>query len=322
MKTNYIIFSDKDGTLSITHSTNNILAYSGKNNCLFVVVSGRTSSDTNEIFKNASVGIPLYTIGDNGAIVYDNKNHIALQKINLPNSSITGILNNFFEFGGKPQDIRYTNGENIFTLDNKLNHTYYKDSSTVKFIHNISDISDITKITLAGSKKLMEKMSEIATTLDCSSDIGKTSFPSKIFQNYRLDIQDKKATKGNAVKFLTNYLGIQNFACFGNGWNDYSMFQEALKTGNCAFVMSNAPQDLIIKLHNYIKTLDKKSRGSLNMVYDDDSTKTIFKYIQDYIASQKNFSNKLKVGFTPEPLPPDNTTNISWKSRNRKGHSH
>lgn len=287
-KYSHMIVSDKDGTLLINKSVNNILAYAGKHNCLFVMASGRTIADTNEIFKKAGVGIPHFTIGDNGAIVYDNKSHKTIQRFNLKDDVIYKIIEKYFELGGKPQDLRYTNGENIFALNNPLNHNYYKNTSTIEYLNNISNIEDITKITLAGSKELMQNMADFATQLDCTSDIGQTGFPSKLFNYYRLDVQDKNATKGNAVTSLANHLGIKNFSCFGNGWNDLSMFKTALSSGNNAFVMSNAPQDLLIELHNYIKTLDTKSRGKLNMIYSDDSRDTIQKHIHDCVASRKN----------------------------------
>lgn len=316
-----IIFSDKDGTLLINRFLNNILAYASAHDCLFVMCSGRTIADTNEIFKKESVGIPRYTIGDNGAIVYDNKEKKALQKFLLEKNIISNVLLKYFELGGTPQNLRYTNGENIFSFDNPNNHNYYKNSDTVKYIDRISDIEDITKITIAGNKKLMEQMSEYVSSLGCTSDIGKTGFPIKDSKQYRLDIQSEQATKGNAVKFLSEYLGIQDYSCYGNGWNDFSMFKQAIRTGNNISVMDNAPQELLIAIHNYIKELKDngvEKIGKVHVVRGDDAKEAIIKDIHGVASTPpSNFKNGYK--FTVPPITLNRHSTIKNKTIPQNG---
>ena len=74
------------------------------------------------------------------------------------------------------------------------------------------------------------------------TDIGATKFPRRARKNYRLDITDGETSKGKAVEFLSNYLGIDNFTCIGNGPNDFSMFKYALDRGKLVVIVRNAEE--------------------------------------------------------------------------------
>lgn len=87
---------------------------------------------------------------------------------------------------------------------------------------------------------------------------------------HSIDLTHKNASKGNAVKWLGKYLGIEkeNIIAIGNYYNDIGMFKEA----NIGVAMSNSPE------------LVKKEADYITKSNDDDGVALyIDRYILDFV---------------------------------------
>ncbi len=240
---------DLDGTLDLTDSKLSVdICRMSKRGISFVTATGRTNSYVRDTCKEHGIMPPRYIIADNGGTIYDNKNGEYIKRTTLKTNTRRGVLEEFIRLGGNPEDIRYTDGEYVYAADAEDVEKYYEKETSVKheeaekLIQAIFDEkSDITKVTLAGSRKLMKDIIKFIDENDiqCWTDIGATAFPRKARRNYRLDITDGESSKGEAVEFLSEYTGIREFTCIGNGPNDFSMFKYALDCDMPIIVVRN-----------------------------------------------------------------------------------
>lgn len=264
-KPEFIIFTDKDGTLNLEDKKlNNILILIKSMGGIVIPVTGRTVGDITEDLKNKKIRLPEIIVGDNGANIYHTKSQNFLIKRKLQHEKVLDIIANFIENGGNPNYIRYTDGSSIFAANSPDVKKYYKKSKTAKIcddiLRSIEENEDITKITLAGTKTKMEQSAEFAKGLDFWTDMDETKFPNKECGNYRLDIAQKNINKGEAVKAVTSQLKPTfGYICVGNGYNDISMFKEAIDNGMVAAIMGNSSPELIREMREYAQK-SKKGR--------------------------------------------------------------
>lgn len=206
----FIIFTDKDGTLNLDNKNlNNILRLVKIMEGLVIPITGRTVGDIEEDFRRRGFDVPELIVGDNGAIVKYTPTGEFLVKKTLPIAKSRNVIKEFINLGGDIDLIRYTDGEKIYASPEDSVKTYYNKSSKVEYdedIQNRIEKGDLTKITLAGTKAQMEKVSEIANENGFWTDMDKTKFPKKHSGNYRLDIAPKDISKGEAVKAISRIL--------------------------------------------------------------------------------------------------------------------
>jgi len=247
MKTEKMCIFDLDGTMDLTDSkiTAKLLRMS-KNGTMFVTATGRTNNYVKETCRKYSIMPPRFIIADNGGTIYDNVEKRYIMKTTLSVETRRKILGEYLRLGGDLSNLRYTNGDSVFASEAEEVKRYYEQEIIIEY-KDIGELerallgeeSDITKITLAGSKKIMQGVIKFIETegIKTWTDIGATKFPRRARKNYRLDITDGETSKGKAVEFLSNYLGIDNFTCIGNGPNDFSMFKYALDRGKLVVVV-------------------------------------------------------------------------------------
>ena len=256
-KPKFIVFTDKDGTLNLEdQQLSNTLKLITKMGGMVVPITGRTVGDIKEDFKRRNIMLPPIIIGDNGAVVYSTVKDEFIIKRTLENEKATKILKAFIDMGGKSELIRYTDGNQIHASKEQTVKEYYRNSKTAKLHSKIEDKfrknKDITKITLAGTKKEMEEMSKYAETLGFWTDMDATKFPKKGQGNYRLDIAPKNISKGKMVKAIAGYFKPEyGYICVGNGYNDVSMFKQAIDDGMVAAIMGNSDPELISQIQEY-----------------------------------------------------------------------
>lgn len=105
------------------------------------------------------------------------------------------VINKFIELGGKLPDIRIANGENIFAYPTDEVKKYYENNEGVVYRENIDNLDDIdiTKITLAGPHKLIDRLSRYIrdNVRGYKTHMGATTFPCSKNNNYRLDFTRK-----------------------------------------------------------------------------------------------------------------------------------
>lgn len=271
-KPQFIIFTDKDGTLNLEDKQlNSILNLITTMGGMVIPITGRTVGDIEESLRDQKVRIPEIIIGDNGANIYSTKDHTFLMKKQLEHEKVLAIINEFIRNGGNTDYIRYTNGANIFATKSKEIKEYYKKSKTVKLCDDIyqeiQQTKDITKITLAGPKEQIQQNAEFVNGLDFWTDMDITKFPKKKYQNYRLDIAQKNINKGEALKIINAQLKPRyGYICVGNGYNDVSMFQAAIDDGMIAAIMADSSFELIQEVVQYHKT---RKKGKVMVVPTD-----------------------------------------------------
>lgn len=264
----FIIFTDKDGTINLEDKQlGMILNLARTMEGIVIPVTGRTVGDIKSEFEAKKLPVPQIIVGDNGANIYSTENDEFFLRSPLNAESVHKLVSRFIELGGKPELIRYTNGKTIFTSDDKKVLAYYKKSTVSYACDNIVKAvlteKDITKITLAGNLDIMKAINEYAKGLDFWTDMDTTKFPTIAENNYRLDVAGRNINKGKAVKMIANAIQPQyGYMCIGNGYNDLSMFRQAIMDGMTAAVMGDADPGLIAEL----ELLEKYHTGKLVVV--------------------------------------------------------
>ena len=147
----------------------------------------------------------------------------------------------------------------------------------------------------------MEQSAEFTKKLEFWTDMDVTAFPKKEYGNYRLDIAQKDINKGKAVKQLVTLLKPEyGYICIGNGYNDLSMFEVAIKDDMVAAIMSNSSYELKKQLKEYCKDIRK---GKVLVIPSDKNlaNKYILRYAKQFqtymINSRKVSSSKQRFPF-------------------------
>lgn len=295
-ETEYIFMTDIDGTLNLEDKKlNQAFKTIRKSGGKIAVISGRTIGDIKEEFAKRGLVLPNFIAGDNGACLYDTKKKEFIFRKSLQKEKIKKIMEYYKKIGGNPDLIRYTDGYKIHASNQKEVKEYYKGKKTVDCCTNLQNKvakeNDITKITLAGSQTQMQQMAEFIKELGYWTDTGATKFPNK--NNYqRLDIAPDYSNKGQAVKTINKVLRPEyGYACYGNDWNDASMFKQAIKDNMRIFIMGNAPQELIKEVKDYAM---KMKKGKVHIISDnlDKANKAIGRMAR--ILQQKQANNEFK----------------------------
>ncbi len=268
-KPKFIIFTDKDGTIDLEDKQlNNIFHLITAMGGMIIPITGRTIGDIESDFLKKKIDRPEIIIGDNGANIYHSRSgEFLIQKV-LEHEKVLTIIEKFLEMGGNKHCIRFTNGSHIFASKDKEVREYYQKSNKVKFCNDIyqemENREDITKVTLAGSKDLMQEITEFVKELDFWTDRDVTKFPKTEYQNYRLDISQRDINKGEAVAWLVEQLKPRfGYICVGNGYNDMSMFRTAIDQGMRVAIMENSPMGLMDEVKEYAK---QKNKGKVNKI--------------------------------------------------------
>ena len=249
MSNRSICFFDLDGTLDLNNPKLSAeIVKMSKMGVDFVTATGRTNSYVLEIFRKNNIIPPKFIIADNGGSIYDCTQKKYIKRTYLPIDIRKMIIGEYVRIGGRVENIRYTDGNYVYAAENNEVRKYYEKEKSILYRPNpeilntiFDSTEDITKLTLAGQESLMKEIIRYIEEHDlkCWTDMGTTKFPRKERNNFRLDITDGKTSKGEAVQFLTDFTGIYDFTCIGNGPNDLSMFDYALRCNMPVIVVVN-----------------------------------------------------------------------------------
>lgn len=191
------IITDKDGTLFLNYelkeALNNLRNKELGVNIYIIINSGRTVQDIINCLKQEKIPIDYfdYIIGDNGAMCIDAKNEKQLYKSVMERETVLKVIQKFIEIGGTLSNIRLSNGKNIFAYPSKKVKDYYKGDKDSIFKMDMLDLSglDITKLTLTGPHEQIKEINEFIreNIKEYKTHMGKTLFPDRLENNYRLD---------------------------------------------------------------------------------------------------------------------------------------
>lgn len=191
------IITDKDGTLFLNDTLKQVLMDFRKKdlgvNIYIIANSGRTVQDMLNCLNDSAIPIEYfdYIVGDNGGMCVDIKEEKQLYKHVIDKEVALKVIEKFLEMGGNLSDIRITDGECIYAYPTAETEEYYRESKNVIFKQDMLDLEgiDITKITLTGQHKQINSIDRfIKENIEgYKTHAGKTSFPKKTRNNYRID---------------------------------------------------------------------------------------------------------------------------------------
>lgn len=261
----FIIFTDKDGTLNLEDKEiSNIFKLITSMKGMVIPVTGRSVKDFEEELRKRGITVPELIAGDNGGTVYSTSKKQFLIKKDLEHDKAMGMINHYLKNGGDINLVRFTDGTRTYVSSAKEVKTYYKNKKEIVFCDDIyqkmQQTKEITKITLAGSNKIMTKNAEFAKDLNLWTDSGSTKFPKASDGNIRTDISQNGINKGEIVKLLVGELKPEyGYMCVGDGNNDLPMFKQALEDGQYACVVGSAKKELKAK----VKEMAKGKKGKM-----------------------------------------------------------
>lgn len=244
-----LIATDLDGTfLNSNHLTipqENIDAFKKAHEIgiKVAVASGRTKI----LADNVTEQLPFldYLITSNGAVTYDLHTGQVVSSTLMSNTQSVEIFDILKDYN-LIYEIYYKGD----CYMNEKSYAMFDGEHVPPHIHDllkdfIKPVPDLAK--LIGSDGI-EKLNILSLTgeerIEIEEKIGKTcdvafasSFPIVKGANGNLEMTDREATKGFAIKGLADALGIskENIMCFGDGENDCSMLQFA----DYSFAMAN-----------------------------------------------------------------------------------
>lgn len=248
-----LIATDLDGTLlqsdgSITDKDLNAILEAEKVGIKVIVATGRQYSTTKLLLKNYNFK-PDYMICDNGCTVYSVKDDKQLYAFPLPKECLSDILkyleDNDYFYGLSSDECRIelSNYKELLTAEYNRNKKSIPDldishlTSLIELIDNetthisegINNHEDIEKLDMNfynitaisfDPKRLEKGMKEI-------DHFPGITVVSSAYNNFEL--MNKNASKGNALKFLADYLhvSLDDTMAIGDNFNDLSMLQTA-----------------------------------------------------------------------------------------------
>lgn len=220
-----VIFSDLDKTLVVSKniSNKNICAINKFNNIggLFIIISGRSISYLRKITSN--INNIRYIIGNNGSIIYDNKNNKVIYSNLIDYDSILNIYNICNKYDAKIllSGIKYDYvnkdafyNQKIYTkIDKKLVEENYVTQMIIVTYNKESILSIINDINKLDNVKVVNK----------SRTLYDDSYKSN---NYWINICKNMTNKGVGVIKMCNYLNIDisDTLRVGDDLNDLPMF--------------------------------------------------------------------------------------------------
>jgi Cof subfamily protein (haloacid dehalogenase superfamily) len=240
-----LVVSDMDGTLlnskgKVSPQFFNLFKELQKRNIYFCAASGRQHNSI--VDKLASIKNDIHVIAENGAIA--KKGEEILLLTSLASEKITSIIPVLRSIKDANLVLCSQNSAFIESKDERfisLFQEYYYSFQVVDDLMEVAKTTPVLKIAIYHFDSSEEFIYPAIQHL-------KDEYLLKISGQNWLDISDKKANKGNALRELQKLLNItkEETMVFGDYHNDIEMMQEA----DFSFAMKNAHKD-IKELANY-----------------------------------------------------------------------
>lgn len=243
-------FSDVDGTLLQNHKLDintiaTIKSFIDAGN-KFVLCTGRIDGDIQNLEK--SLGFyGDYRVSQNGAVIKDKNNNVIYKKL-LPQDVIAKLTE--YVYSLEDVTIEVTEVDNRYSTTPR--HISYEYEFTAPIIIDEDLVSKIPNLECTLFLILSDNEQQF-------SDIAKY-----IKENFEgiyavqtspgcLEVISNEVSKGNAISYLQNLLGIksEDIIVAGDSYNDVSMFQKYKNS----FVMETAPEDVKTHAKNVAKTV-------------------------------------------------------------------
>ena len=248
-----IVFFDLDGTLLDKHSrlsayTLETLALLNEKGIVNTVATGRTM-----ISAKQTMGDYVFNhtqIYSNGVAMYDPfKNTLRLENL-LSADEINHIVNATLHADLCPFvntiDTDHDAYQHIIfhpaprhKIEQQLVAQYFRQQQvTSKSFDDFDFQRKVTNISMIGKSEKIEKLFEEINRHDGLIAYSGAAIEGNGFQ--WMDVHHRLANKGTAVQILTQQLGAKNIICFGDSYNDISMFNLADE----AYAPKNAKEEV------------------------------------------------------------------------------
>ncbi len=235
-----LIFFDLDGTLlnkssvltRFTRDTLNLLTEKG---VAHTVATGRTMMSAKRVIGDYQFELPH--IYSNGVTIWDPRdNGLTLENL-LSHSEVEQVIECALRNGLAPfvnsvdsdsahHEHVVFHGDTHHEIESALIKNYYSKSEvSLKPLTSIADNNQITNISMIGDTQTVRTIQ--AAIDDVESLVAYSGYAIEGEQYSWIDIHHRQANKGAAVETLKHALGASNIICFGDSYNDVSMFQFA-----------------------------------------------------------------------------------------------
>lgn len=241
-----LIVSDMDGTLlgdnhQLTEENKIALSKALEKGIKIVPASGRIYDSAKEHFNFLDINTPL--IACNGAIIKETKTNKLIYKNSVPDDVCLKVID-VFEKNNVYYQLYSENTmmcKNLSSNDKKKTQerlkNFFNDKVNVHFGDDLKEEVLKHKILklIAIDDHDMDKLQKVREDLSKIEDIEMTS---SWYNN--IEIMHKGANKGEALKALVEYLGInlEEVIAFGDNYNDLPM----IKLAGLGVVMGNADE--------------------------------------------------------------------------------
>ena len=283
----YIVFSDKDGTLDLETEegcktlAEAITLIEGKSNGLFVITTARPAGEIVKILEDKGIPVPKYIIGDNG-FIYNTIDETYVTEERLPKEEMLDLINDMVTSGKAGKDeIEFSTGDVVILQDcpyTAKSKAYERKLGTRIFSQDVvQSLSDTEKEILSLSLRVssVQAVEEIREYIENNHLKVQLNYQSLDDGNYSVDLAPSGIHKATSVLKLSQ-LAINgdkkredirgNFTCIGDGTNDITMLTTAYAHGENAVIAdkdSEESKELKAELENAIKPYEGFKTGEL-----------------------------------------------------------
>ncbi|WP_026376683.1 HAD family hydrolase [Aestuariibacter salexigens] len=256
-----LIFFDLDGTLlnkqsSLSTYTRDTLNLLTEKRIAHTIATGRTMQSAQRVIGSQLFNLPH--IYSNGVAVWDPKdNGLTLSNL-LDNEEIDIIVDSATSLGLAPfiNTVATSNashshvvfyGPTHHKIEEDLIANYFvRQKISLKPYKSLPANHQVTNISMIGARETIQKVNDHIAQFDNLVAYSGQALEGEQFS--WIDIHHKLANKGSAVEELKSMLGATNVICFGDSYNDLSMFEladEAYAPSNAKDEIKRAATDII-----------------------------------------------------------------------------
>jgi len=252
-----LIFFDLDGTLlnnkseisPFTKETLNLLC---KNNIAYTVATGRTMLSAKAIIDGHNFSLPQ--IYNNGVAIWNPKNEQFILENLLKRAEISTVIDAAASQGITPFVHAIENHRHFIfhaaachDVEKELIDKYFsRIKAKILPIEALPIDSQVTNISMIGAADIIDEMWRKFNAHESLTAYSGVALEGNQFM--WMDVHHYRASKGAAVTNLKNQLGATNVICFGDSYNDLSMFalaDESYAPENSKTVIKNSASAVI-----------------------------------------------------------------------------
>jgi Cof subfamily protein (haloacid dehalogenase superfamily) len=245
-----LYITDLDGTLinskqEISGYTQNTIKQLMNEGIHFTIATARSRFSAWEYIEKLNIELPM--IFNSGQSIYDPTTGMVIEEQNMDIPLCIKVLADHKKFGINPMVHTKIDGESVVyyhSITSKGSVFYMENRRRVNDnrFHQVTSYP-IGENTLIGSIVTVdtkEKLDPLYQHLAQHYALELSYYKDVYTGDYWLEIMDRKATKGDAVEFLRKALNAEHITCFGDNYNDISMFKKA----NVSCAVENAVPEL------------------------------------------------------------------------------